>query len=86
MNTTRLLTALAALILVSAVGATSAYGHAERRSYYPNHKLGSVPEYKRSGQTVPITVSWREQQESPARVDYGTGSLPLPRAEAGAHS
>ena len=54
MNTTRLLTALAALILVSAVGATSAYGHAERRSYYPNHKLGSVPDYKRSGPALVV--------------------------------
>jgi hypothetical protein len=29
------------------------------------------------GQTVPITVSWREHGEPAARVDYGTGSLPV---------
>jgi hypothetical protein len=54
MKTTRLLTALAALTLVSAIGATCAYGHAERLSYYPNHKLGSVPKYKRSGPSLVV--------------------------------
>ena len=54
MNTTRLLTALAALMIVSAVGAASAYGHAERLSYYPNHKLGSVPKYKRTGSALVV--------------------------------
>jgi hypothetical protein len=54
MKTTRLLTALAALTLVSAIGTTSAYGHAERLSYYPNHKLGSVPKYKRSGPSLVV--------------------------------
>ena len=51
---TRLLTVLAALTLVSAIGAASAYGHAERLSYYPNHKLGSVPKYKRSGPALVV--------------------------------
>ena len=51
---TRLLTVLAALTLVSAIGAAAAYGHAERLSYYPNHKLGSVPKYKRSGPALVV--------------------------------
>ena len=54
---TRLLTVLAALTLVSAIGAGSAYGHAERLSYYPNHKLGSVPKYKRSGPALVVCKS-----------------------------
>jgi hypothetical protein len=51
---TRLLTVLAALTLVSAISAAGAYGHAERLSYYPNHKLGSVPKYKRSGPSLVV--------------------------------
>jgi hypothetical protein len=51
---TRLLTVLAALTLVSAISAAAAYGHAERLSYYPNHKLGSVPKYKRSGPSLVV--------------------------------
>ena len=50
-------TVLAALMLVSAVGAASAYGHAERLSYYPNHKLGSVPKYKRTGPALVVCKS-----------------------------
>jgi len=57
MKTTRLITALAAVIVVSAVGAGSAYGQAERLSYYPNHKLGSVPKYKRSGPSLVVCKS-----------------------------
>jgi hypothetical protein len=63
MKTTRLITALAAVILVSAVGAGSAYGHAERLSYYPNHKLGSVPKYERSGPALVVC-----KEDSGARI------------------
>ena len=66
------------------------------RGVFPQNRGDAIPENEQlrigmrariePGQTVPITVSWREQQEGAARVDYGTGSLPLPQAEAGAHS
>ena len=65
------------------------------RGVFPQNRGDAIPENEQlrigmrariePGQTVPITVSWRERQESAALVDYGTGSLPLPRAEAGAH-
>jgi hypothetical protein len=35
------------------------------------------------GRAVPITVSWREHGQHASLVDYGTGSLPVPIAEAG---
>ena len=64
------------------------------RGVFPQNRGDAIPENEQlrigmrariePGQTVPITVSWREQRESPERVDYGTGSLPLPGAEAGA--
>jgi hypothetical protein len=31
------------------------------------------------GQEVPLTVAWHAADGDPVRVDYGTGSLPLPR-------
>jgi hypothetical protein len=30
------------------------------------------------GEEVPLTVAWHDKDGSPARVDYGEGSLPLP--------
>jgi hypothetical protein len=30
------------------------------------------------GEKVPLTVAWHERDGTPARVDYGEGSLPLP--------
>jgi hypothetical protein len=30
------------------------------------------------GKSAPLTVSWRQNGERAARVDYGTGSLPVP--------
>ena len=57
------------------------------RGVFPQNRGDAIPENEQfrigmrariePGQTVPITVSWREQRESAARVDYGTGSLPL---------
>jgi hypothetical protein len=54
MNGPRLLTLLAALTLLLAIGAGSAYGHAERLSYYPNHKLGKVPKYRTTGKSLVV--------------------------------
>lgn len=31
------------------------------------------------GKTAPLTVSWRQRGERAARIEYGTGSLPVPR-------
>lgn len=31
------------------------------------------------GNTAPLTVSWRQEQGRPAIIQYGSGSLPLPR-------
>ena len=30
------------------------------------------------GETAPLTVSWRQQGEQAAVVDYGAGTLPVP--------
>jgi hypothetical protein len=30
------------------------------------------------GEKVPLTIAWHERDGTPARVDYGEGSLPLP--------
>ena len=30
------------------------------------------------GKTAPLTVSWRQRGERAARIEYGTGSLPVP--------
>ena len=54
MNGPRLLTLLAALTLLLAVGAGSAYGHAERLTYYPNYKLGKVPKYRTTGKSLVV--------------------------------
>jgi hypothetical protein len=54
MNGSRLLSLLGALTLLLAIGAGSAYGHAERLSYYPNHKLGKVPKYRTTGKALVV--------------------------------
>jgi len=51
---TRTLTVLSALVVLLAVAAGSAYGHAERLSYYPNHKLGKVPKYRTKGEALVV--------------------------------
>jgi hypothetical protein len=50
----RLLTVLATLTLAMAVAAGAAYGHAERLSYYPNHKLGKVPKHRTGGKALVV--------------------------------
>jgi hypothetical protein len=57
------------------------------RGVFPQNRGDAIPENEQfriglltriePGQTVPVTVSWREQGERAARVDYGTGSLPV---------
>ncbi len=54
MNAPRLATVIASAILLSALVAGSAYGHAERLSYYPNHKLGKVPKYRTKGEALVV--------------------------------
>jgi hypothetical protein len=54
MNASRLLSALAAVTLLLAIGAGAAHGHAERLSYYPNHKLGQVPKYRSGGKALVV--------------------------------
>jgi hypothetical protein len=44
-----LLAALASLAVPGAVG-----GHAERHSYFPNHRLGKVPPYRTSGPSLVV--------------------------------
>jgi hypothetical protein len=63
MNATRLLAAFASLTLVLAIAAGSAYGHAERLSYFPDHKLGSVPKYRTTGKALVVC-----KDDSRARV------------------
>jgi hypothetical protein len=31
------------------------------------------------GREAPLTVSWRVREDRVARIDYGSGSLPVPR-------
>ena len=57
MNPPRALSLLAAVTLLLAVGAGVAYGHAERLSYYPNHKLGEVPKYRTTGKALVVCKS-----------------------------
>ena len=54
MNPSRMLSLLAAITLLLAIGAGTAYGHAERLSYYPNHKLGEVPKYRTTGKALVV--------------------------------
>ena len=54
MNPSRTLSLLAAVTLLLAIAATAAYGHAERLSYYPNHKLGEVPKYRTTGKALVV--------------------------------
>ncbi len=54
MNGSRLVPVLVVLTALMAIVAGSAYGHAERLSYYPDHKLGKVPEYRASGTALVV--------------------------------
>ena len=54
-----------------------------------NRPQGDVPEDERKrmgkvaeldpGDTTPLGASWRRRSGHPVRLDYGSGSLPLPR-------
>lgn len=58
------------------------------RGVFPQNRGEGIPENEQlriglrvrlePGKSAPITVSWREHDERPSLVDYGTGSLPLP--------
>ena len=50
----RWLTAPLALLVLAIIVPASAFGHAERWSYFPNHKLGHVPKYKKSGPSLVV--------------------------------
>ena len=54
MNGSRLVPVLVVLTALMAIVAGSAYGHAERLSYYPDHKLGKVPKYRTSGTALVV--------------------------------
>jgi hypothetical protein len=47
-------------------------------------RLGEIAKID-PGKSVPLTVSWREPRgpRAAARIDYGKGSLPVPKAPAG---
>jgi hypothetical protein len=62
MNPSRLLAALAAVTILSAVAAASALGHAERLAYYPNHELGKVPKHRTSGKALVVCKSDSERR------------------------
>jgi hypothetical protein len=57
------------------------------RGVFPENRGSDIPESEQlriglrariePGKAVPITVSWRERGGRAARVDYGTGSLPI---------
>jgi hypothetical protein len=58
------------------------------RGVFPQNRAEGIPENEQlrigmrvrlePGKSAPITVSWREHDERPSLVDYGTGTLPLP--------
>ena len=64
------------------------------RGVFPQNRGDGIPENEQlrigmrariePGKSVPITVSWRVTGEHAARVDYGTGSLPIPERPSGA--
>jgi hypothetical protein len=63
------------------------------RGVFPQNRGSGMPENEQlriglrariePGKAVPITVSWREHGQEASLVDYGSGSLPVPIAEAG---
>ena len=64
------------------------------RGVFPQNRGDGIPENEQlriglrariePGKSVPITVSWRDTGKHAARVDYGTGSLPIPDRPSGA--
>jgi hypothetical protein len=62
MNHARLLPVLVVLTALMAIAAGSAYGHAERLSYYPDHKLGKVPKYRTTGTALVVCKRNSEQR------------------------
>jgi hypothetical protein len=62
MNRARLLPVLVVLTALTAIAAGSAYGHAERLSYYPDHKLGKVPKYRTTGTALVVCKRNSEQR------------------------
>jgi hypothetical protein len=59
------------------------------RGVFPQNRGEATPENEQMriglsvrlepGKSAPITVSWRQHGERASRVEYGTGSLPLPQ-------
>jgi hypothetical protein len=58
------------------------------RGVFPQNRGSEIPESEqlriglrarlKPGETAPLTVSWRQQGEHAAVVDYGRGTLPVP--------
>jgi hypothetical protein len=58
------------------------------RGVFPQNRGSDIPETEqlriglrarlKPGETAPLTVSWRQQGEHAALVDYGRGTLPVP--------
>jgi hypothetical protein len=58
------------------------------RGVFPQSRGDEIPESEQlciglrarlqPGDTAPLTVSWRQQGEQAAVVDYGAGTLPVP--------
>jgi hypothetical protein len=58
------------------------------RGVFPQNRGSEIPESEqfriglrarlKPGETAPLTVSWRQQGEHAAVVDYGSGTLPVP--------
>ena len=58
------------------------------RGVFPQNRGDEIPESEQlriglrarlqPGDTAPLTVSWRQQGEQAAVVDYGAGTLPVP--------
>ena len=58
------------------------------RGVFPQNRGEAIPENEQMriglrvrlepGKSAPVTVSWRQQGERASRVDYGSGSLPVP--------
>jgi hypothetical protein len=58
------------------------------RGVFPQNRGTDIPEGEqlriglqarlKPGETAPLTVSWRQQGEQAAVVDYGAGTLPVP--------
>jgi hypothetical protein len=73
------------------VPSAAVFGESFRRGVFPQNRGEGTPESEqiriglklrlRPGKKAPLTVSWRQasRDRRPVRVDYGAGSLPVPR-------